>query len=144
MYFNPSTREFFKAEQGKGASLNGSRLRVARFVGPLVKGIPYDYCHWPGVQPDARVLDKTLGKPQDYGSAIYQMCQVAQGKSLFTVFPNDTRHDVGPGKIMVEEAGGIVENEHGGPVGILRLPRAIILANNKETSRQVRELLVAG
>lgn len=114
MFFNPIRQEWFVAMAGLGAFLNEERIQVNNQT--FRPGITYDYCHWDGVAPDARILDTQLqGKPLDYGSAIYQACMVAAGKSAFTVFPGSTAHDILPGALIVQEAGGTVTDVHGQP-----------------------------
>jgi fructose-1,6-bisphosphatase/inositol monophosphatase family enzyme len=72
----------------------------------------YDYCYWPDAQPDARILQHTIGSPPlDRGSASQQACEVSSGESAFSVFPGHSSrsfHDMAIGILMAREARAIV------------------------------------
>ncbi len=113
LFFNPFRDELYTAVYGLGALLNGQRIQVNNT--PFTRGIAYDYSYWDGAQPDTRKLETLLGPTLKHYSAIYQSCVVALGRSAFSVFPGETKHDIAPGLILVSEAGGQVSDTEGQP-----------------------------
>lgn len=111
VFYNPTTEEMYTAANGLGSYLNGAKINVNRYG--FASDIPYDYSHWTGASIDVRNLEKTLGAPMGYYSAIYQACKVGEGKSTFSIFPGDTLHDIAPSSIIVSEAGGRVSDVKG-------------------------------
>lgn len=115
-FYNPSRDEMFFAVKGLGAFLNGERISVSPV---LAEGrVNYDYCYWPSAVVDARVFEQTHGEPLGQYSISNQACRVAVGDSLFTVFPGKQPHDILPGAIIVEEAGGKITDVYGMPLAI--------------------------
>ena len=106
LFFSPPKDELFTGAFGVGAYMNGAPIRVGNHA--FQTGIPYDYSHWEGAEPDGWKLEQQLGVPLGHYSAIYQGCMVAAGKSAFSVFPGNTGHDIAPATILVTEAGGEV------------------------------------
>lgn len=115
-FYNPSKQEFFTAQRGSGALLNGAPLQVNQSA--YEAGIAYDYCHWKGAAVDTRVFETILGPPLGQYSVSNQACRVAQGVSTFTAFPGALPHDILPGAIIVEEAGGRVTDLQGLPLTV--------------------------
>lgn len=126
MVYNPFRKELFVA--GRRTRLN-DRV-IACSATPLRKGSPYDYCHWDDARFDVRKLEETrLGKPRGVYSAIYQACEVADGRSAFAVFPGDTIHDIAPAALLVVRAGGVVTDLGGRPLVWHDLSRGVLYAS---------------
>ncbi|MEM4261477.1 MAG: inositol monophosphatase family protein [Candidatus Diapherotrites archaeon] len=121
--FNPVLNKMFCAELGKGAFLNGSKIRVSTnkdLIDSLViTGFPYAS----GVleKKTLESLGRLRGKCRDvrrFGSAALDFCFVAEGAAdvFFEYFLNPW--DVAAGLLIVQEAGGKVTNVKGSVASI--------------------------
>jgi myo-inositol-1(or 4)-monophosphatase len=111
--YNPLLNEFYIAERGKGATLNGESIRVSAkekvMDACLVTGFPYTYLDNPN--GPLQVFDRFIRKGvpvRRLGSAAMDLCWVAAGR-----FDGFYEHklqawDSAAGFLMVEEAGGRV------------------------------------
>jgi myo-inositol-1(or 4)-monophosphatase len=116
--YNPILNEFFLAEKGKGAWLNGERIHVSTkqtvMDSCFVTGFPYTYLDIPNGPLD--VFDRFIRKGvpvRRLGSAAIDLCWVAAGR-----FDGFFEHklqawDSAAGFLMVEEAGGKVTDYNG-------------------------------
>ncbi len=116
--YNPFMNEYFFAERGKGAMLNGKRIAVSKkadvHTSFLVTGFPYTYLDSPNgpLQVFERFIRK--GVPvRRLGSAALDLCWVAAGR-----FDGFYEHklqawDSAAGFLIVEEAGGKVTDFEG-------------------------------
>jgi myo-inositol-1(or 4)-monophosphatase len=116
--YNPNLEEFFFAEKGKGATLNGEKISVSSKIhlvtSCLVTGFPYTYLDQPN--GPLEVFSKLIKKGipvRRLGSAAIDLCWVAAGR--FDGFYEHELHvwDSAAGYLMVEEAGGKVTNLKG-------------------------------
>jgi myo-inositol-1(or 4)-monophosphatase len=140
--FDPTRNELFAAERGGGASLNGKPIRVSTTekLGDslIVTGFPYDFKQKPNF---ARHLTDFLfhsrGVRRD-GSAAIDMAYVACGR--FDGFWEEGLNpwDVAAGKLMIEEAGGVVTYYDGSKFSIYQPP---ICASNGGIHSQMLEVL---
>lgn len=136
--FNPFRDELFVADRNREHTLlNDQPIHVSKQ--PIVPGVDYDYCQWDGSLVDARFLDKILGKPLGSYSAIYQAMMVASGRSAFAIFPGKTVHDIAPGALAVELAGGTVTDLNGEPIDWSN-PNGAIYSNGLDHESIVRAL----
>lgn len=115
--------ELFTAQQGKGAFLNGERISVSETAwlteALLCTGFPYDLRestvnnlnHFNNFIMEARAIRRD-------GSAALDLCYVAMGRfdGFWELKLNPW--DVAAGKLLVEEAGGVVTDFSGGPLDI--------------------------
>jgi myo-inositol-1(or 4)-monophosphatase len=118
--YNPLINEFFFAEKGKGATLNGNKISVSKKQGVinsnLVTGFPYTYLDSPN--GPLQVFEKLIrqGIPvRRLGSAAIDLCWVAAGR-----FDGFYEHklqawDSAAGFLIVKEAGGTVTDFAGDP-----------------------------
>lgn len=117
---NPFMNEFFFAEKGQGASMNGNIISVSNETNVekacLVTGFPYTYINEPNGPLDvfARFIRKGI-PVRRLGSAAIDLCWVAAGR-----FDGFFEHklqawDSAAGFLMVEEAGGTVTDFKGSP-----------------------------
>ncbi|MEO8582751.1 MAG: inositol monophosphatase family protein [Flavitalea sp.] len=116
--YNPLLGEFYLAEKGKGALLNGEPIHVSDkksvIDSCLVTGFPYTYLDMPNgpIQVFERFIRK--GVPvRRLGSAAMDLCWVAAGR-----FDGFFEHklqawDSAAGFLIVEEAGGKVTDFDG-------------------------------
>lgn len=113
--FNPIINEFFFAEKGKGATLNGQKISVSNktevLTSCLVTGFPYTYLEKPNgpLEVFSRLIKKGI-PVRRLGSAAIDLCWVAAGR--FDGFYEHQLHawDSAAGYLIVEEAGGKVTN----------------------------------
>jgi myo-inositol-1(or 4)-monophosphatase len=116
--YNPILKEFFFAEQGKGATLNDKKISVSNKTevlrGCLVTGFPYTYLDQPNgpLQVFERLIRK--GVPvRRLGSAAIDLCWVAAGRFDGFYEHQLNAWDSAAGYIMVEQAGGKVTDLKG-------------------------------
>jgi myo-inositol-1(or 4)-monophosphatase len=118
--YDPLLDELFCAVRGRGASLNGRRLRVSEesdFGNALLAtGFAYDVRKSAQDNLDhfAHVVKQARAVRRD-GSAALNLCYVAAGR--FDGFWEFKLHhwDVAAGLLIVEEAGGRISDMRGGP-----------------------------
>lgn len=121
--FNPITNEWFWAELGRGAALNGKRIYVSKVKtlreSLLVTGFPYE--------PKSRLpyyieffksfMGATHGVRR-LGSAAFDLCYVACGRfDGFWEF-NLNAWDVAAGYLIAKEAGASLTDFEGRPMDI--------------------------
>jgi myo-inositol-1(or 4)-monophosphatase len=117
---NPFIKEYYFAEKGKGATLNGEPIHVSLesdvMKSCLVTGFPYTYINNSNGPLEAFSRFIRAGVPvRRLGSAAMDLCWVAAGR-----FDGFYEHklqawDSAAGFLMVEEAGGKVTDFEGKP-----------------------------
>lgn len=140
--FDPTRNELFAAEKGSGATLNGRRIRVSATEhlseSLIVTGFPYDF---KDREDFARHLTlfllRSRGVRRD-GSAAIDMAYVACGR--FDGFWEEGLNpwDVAAGKLLIEEAGGLITYYDGSPFSIYAPP---ICASNGSIHNEMLEVL---
>jgi myo-inositol-1(or 4)-monophosphatase len=118
--YDPSRRELFTAERGRGASLNGRPIHVshaARLIDAmLVTGFPYDVHQ--RVAEIVGLFGEFVGRARAVrrlGSAAIDLCYVAAGR-LDGFWESDLKPwDIAGGSLIVAEAGGRVTSMDGSP-----------------------------
>ena len=140
--YDPTRNELFAAEKGSGATLNGKPVRVSTTdkLGEslIVTGFPYDVKQRANF---ARHLTQFLlssrGVRRD-GSAAIDMAYVACGR--FDGFWEEGLNpwDVAAGKLLIEEAGGVVTYYDGSKFNIYKPP---ICASNGTIHQQMLDVL---
>lgn len=116
--YNPFLKEFYFAERGQGATLNGQPIQVSGqsdlMKSCLVTGFPYTYINEPNgpLEVFSRFIRKGI-PVRRLGSAAIDLCWVAAGR-----FDGFYEHklqawDSAAGFLMVEEAGGKVTDFKG-------------------------------
>ena len=135
----------YSAEKNSGSFLNGKKINVnnnsdlSRSV--LVTGFPYDVAENPlnAVEKFSAFLKKTRAIRR-LGSAAIDFCYVAQGvfEGFWEVSLNPW--DICAGKLIVEEAGGIVTDFSNSEINI---DSKQILATNKLVHQEMLEILQA-
>lgn len=140
--YDPTRNEMFSAEKGNGAFLNNRQIRVSETEklseSLLVTGFPYNFKE---KENFARHLTDFLlfsrGVRRD-GSAAIDMAYVACGR--FDGFWEEGLNpwDVAAGKLLIEEAGGIVSYYDNSPFSIYSPP---ILASNGLIHNEMSNIL---
>lgn len=132
--YNPYTNEIFSAEKGKGAYLNGDRIKVSDR--PLSDGLalfgtsPY---HPENTDETFALLRKVFDFSRDIrrsGSAAYDICMVACGRCEVFFEKGLQPWDIAAGTLILKEAGGIALNYEGKEISF-SMPNDVVFANPK-------------
>ena len=112
--YDPVKKELFEAENGRGAWLNGERIRVSDnqdISRALVAiGLPYRGRDLIDLQVKLyRNIFMATAASRHTGSAALDLAYVACGRYDAIVYFYLSPWDVAPGILLVEEAGGVVE-----------------------------------
>jgi myo-inositol-1(or 4)-monophosphatase len=130
--YDPTREELFTSERGRGAFLNGRRLRVSgtSSLGEalLVTGFPYDLKE--DIDRNLRLFRRFMGVSRAIrrdGSAALDLCHLAAGR-----FDGFWEEKLGPwdtaaGVVILEEAGGRATDFEGAP---FHPSRPAIVASN--------------
>ncbi len=118
---NPMSREEFTASRGKGATLNGRRIRVAArngLKGALIgTGIPFNGYSLENITPYLAALQDIAGQTAGIrrpGAASLDLAYVAAGRFDGFWEMNLKPWDIAAGILLVKEAGGMVSDFKGG------------------------------
>jgi len=113
----PKTGELFFAEKGKGATLNGKRIRVSQES--KLSNLVLSYCH--GI--DRKSLNRAFEiyknlKPKSrdmrrMGAGLLELSYVAAGRTGCYLAPGTAIWDAAAGTVIVREAGGRVTDFQG-------------------------------
>ncbi len=118
--YSPLFDELLIAERGKGAYLNGKRIRVSNRTDP--KNAVIGHCH--GSANKATIeralkfylkLKRTASKTRQFGAAELELCYVACGRIDAFEMRDLNAYDVAAGAVIVQEAGGKVTDFAGKP-----------------------------
>ncbi|HET6369571.1 MAG TPA: inositol monophosphatase family protein, partial [Nitrospiria bacterium] len=142
--YDPIRSELFYAERGKGATLNGRRIRVSSTFSLsrslLVTGFAYDIriSQENNIDHFTRFSMRSQGVRRT-GSAALDLCYVASGR--FDGFWEMKLHpwDVAAGSLIVKEAGGEISTFSGDPFYI---DSKEILATNGKIHREMIAVLI--
>ena len=132
--YNPYTDELFSAEKGKGAYLNGNKIKVSER--PLSDGLalfgtsPY---HPENTDETFALLRKVFDFSRDIrrsGSAAYDICMIACGRCEVFFEKSLQPWDIAAGTLILKEAGGIALNYQGRDISF-STPNDVVFANPK-------------
>lgn len=133
----PRLRELFVAERGRGAWLNGRRIRVSarRRLVECVIALWHDDSVWGnrGLRERIATLALRVRNVRIFGAG-YAMANVAAGRLDAYWEQSAKPWDVAAGALLVDEAGGRVTDGRGRP---LDLSRPTILASNGHIHRRL-------
>lgn len=142
--YDPLRDEMFTAERGKGAHLNGRRLRASQTTelqrSLLVTGFPYDT--WNTPQDNFSNFEKLAKLSQGVrrlGSAALDLCYVSSGRFDGYWELSLNPWDVAAGGLLCEEAGAKVTNILGG-ADYISAPQSILAAASGIHARMLEEL----
>ncbi len=119
--YDPMKREEFTASRGRGAALNGRRIRVSNRLnldGALIgTGIPFNGYALEQLTPYLATVAELAGQTAGIrraGSAALDLAYVAAGR--FDAFweMNLKTWDIAAGILLVKEAGGLISDFNGG------------------------------
>lgn len=143
--YNPVTREEFTASRGRGAQLNGRRIRVSKRTtldGALLgTGIPFRSHHSEKLHGYVQVLKELATQTAGIrraGAATLDLAYVAAGR--FDAFWEIGLKpwDVAAGALLIQEAGGLVSDFHGNH---LFMDSGNIVCGNSKCFKQVLQVV---
>ncbi len=119
--YDPVKDEEFAASNGKGATLNGRRIRVSdrkSMAGALIgTGIPFSGFALEHIEPFLAALKEVAGQTAGIrrpGAAALDLAYVAAGRFDGFWEMNLKEWDIAAGALLVREAGGMVSDFQGG------------------------------
>lgn len=114
----PERDELFAAEQGAGATLNGTRIRVsgAEALSASVVSIDHRFLRTDDRPAATRGLLREIRRLRVAESCSAELCLVACGRLDAAIRSCQPTYDYGMGKLVVEEAGGRVVDFSGGAI----------------------------
>ncbi|HII91429.1 MAG TPA: bifunctional fructose-bisphosphatase/inositol-phosphate phosphatase [Methanosarcina sp.] len=143
---NLALREEYYAEAGKGAYLNGKKIK-ASVNSELNKLCVSVYGYRQNVERTRKIY-RSVRRVRLFGSVALELCYVASGRlDAFVDVRNALRvTDVAAGQLILAEAGGIVTDGYGNS---LRLPdnvtaRVEMVASNGHVHEKLLKLLFGG
>jgi myo-inositol-1(or 4)-monophosphatase len=122
--YDPLAEEWFVAERGKGATLNGKRLTTSgcQGIGQALIAVSFSP-HVSRESPEIRRFVEVLLASQSVrrmGSAALNLCYVAAGRLDGYLATSVSIWDVAAGILIAREAQGIVTALDGGPIDLAR------------------------
>ena len=132
--YEPIHQDLFRAEKGKGASLNGASIRVSEKteIGTGLVGTGFPYANHPWRQTYLEIVMEIMDQAHGLrrmGSAALDLAYVACGR-YEAFFEYDLKPwDVAAGSLLVQEAGGSI-SDFGGGDNFLH-GRQIVASNGK-------------
>tara|TARA_Y100000310_G_scaffold235691_1_gene238840 strand:+ start:1446 stop:2207 length:762 start_codon:yes stop_codon:yes gene_type:complete len=117
VYF-PMLDQFFYAEKGKGAFLNGKKISCSD-VSSIEKSVVFFDSHFKSFSPHlSKVFNNLVKKAfriRIIGAATINLCYIANGSANICVDVGLKPGDITASAIIIEEAGGLVTDHEGNP-----------------------------
>ena len=143
--YNPMTEEFFSAEKGQGAFLNGQRIHTSTWQTLEESLVAVSFPSMvEETSPDLLAFLKTVPQCQSFrrtGSTALNLAYVASGRYeaswAFACHP----WDIAAGAVLVREAGGIVTKPDGSPIDF-NDPSPVCAVANAALHRRLMEVLM--
>ena len=121
--YDPIHEELFFALKGKGATMNGKKIRVSKTKqlkrALVVTGFPYDIHEHPEKSlPYFNAMIQHAQGVRRLGSAALDICYLAMSRfdAFFEVFLNPW--DTAAGSLILQEAGGVITDFRGEPFSV--------------------------
>ncbi|XP_014237002.1 inositol monophosphatase 1-like [Trichogramma pretiosum] len=144
--YNPVIEQFFTARKGKGAFLNGQRIRVSdekalsKALVMMEMGTSRDPEKVRVVMENLRAIVPLVHGTRALGSCALNMCMVAMGASDLMFEFGIHIWDIAAGDLIVREAGGVCIDPAGGDFDALS--RRVLCAASSELAHQATQVLV--
>ena len=139
--YAPAINEFYFAEKGKGAYLNGGRIRVSDIT-DLSQSYIF-YCE--GGEKERAKTGKIISRVYPHvmdmrklGSAGLEIAWVAAGRGEAYLTTKIEPWDVAPGVLLIQEAGGEVTDFHGDS---WKLQTSDLLFSNGKVHQELLDLV---
>lgn len=143
--YNPMTKELFSFEKGRGAFLNGQKIKVSdktelsAAMVFLTTGRNKEYWDW-GAKV-YRFLLENSHSVRGMASSGLDICFVAAGRSEACIYANLTVLDTIAAIGILEEAGGLVEGKSGSVNFLSKVPQMILAVNNREILESIKTIV---
>jgi len=143
--YNPVTNELFSFKKGKGAFLNGEKIRVSTIEDLkdahvfLHVGRKEELREWGG--ESYKKLLANAKKTSNLASSALDACFVAAGRIEANIYGTLSALDIAPALGILKEAGGIIADEDGNFPELDSIPQKIYMANNKKILEALKKLL---
>lgn len=131
--YDPTHDDFYYAERGKGASINGKPIHVSKTDNMLDAVVSIS---WARPKADYRRFVEYIRKVSEQssyfrrlGSAALVMCYVATGKIDAYLQGGLSAWDIAAGIVLIEEAGGIVTDFCGNPLDLNQEKLEVLTGN---------------
>ncbi|MEM2963276.1 MAG: inositol monophosphatase [Candidatus Anstonellales archaeon] len=140
----PLENELYYAEANKGAYLNGKKLHVSKIR--TLKDAVFvldDISHLDAVKSSNESLSsfsKNFFQLRIFGAACYTYALLAKGAIDACFHQNLKPGDFAAGKLLVKEAGGLVEEVRREEIGMNK--KTTILASNRKLHDKIRKFLL--
>lgn len=136
----PRTNEFFHAEKGKGAYLNGTSIHVSERTfdnAVLCTALPVYHKEYADVC--AKIIVEAFGKCNDirrFGACAPELCYLAMGRCELYFEYMLGPWDYAAASLIVAEAGGIISSANGSRLCLME-PIGVIAANTLSNYKQL-------
>jgi myo-inositol-1(or 4)-monophosphatase len=142
--YDPILNQMFVAERGRGASLNGNRIRVGTREtladSMIAAGFPYDVWETGRNLEEIVRLTRRAQTVRINGSAALDMAYVACGRLDAYWDSGLYAWDIAAGRLLVEEAGGLL-TLHGGDPDIVE--SQVMIASNPRLQPLIKSIVLA-
>ena len=138
--YDPSVKELFTAEKGKGTFLNNKKISVSdRKEGTFFMIGPYfNPPHREKMLKIVERMSEMESTMRDLGSLGVHYAHVACGRVDVAISYNKDTFPEFAGKLLVEEAGGVFTDFSG---GVLSSKTEGVIASNKVMYKQVKDII---
>ncbi|XP_024881956.1 inositol monophosphatase 1-like [Temnothorax curvispinosus] len=143
--YNPLMRQFFSARRHCGAFLNGKPIKtshtkdISQSLVAMEPWLAKDPQHLTSVYSRMHALIQGTHGIRSLGTAALTLCYVAMGAVEAYHIEGIDAWDVAAGKLIIEEAGGVVIDTTGGELDLMT-PR-VIAACNQQIAQQLVDLI---
>jgi len=142
---NPILKEVYFAQSGKGAFLNGRRIKVSRESDIKKATIGYDCDYGYYLNKNLRRIlekleEKKVKRFMVNMSPALELCRVAAGRMEGFINNANEIYDFAAGKLIVKEAGGIITNFKG-EQEINERNNVFLAANNVNINQELLEIM---
>jgi len=143
--FDPSTNDLFYAEKGKGAFLNGKRIKASNikqmedavFDAPVSVRQGMRKRHFAVLK---KLVKGRLGLLRILGSAALRLAFISAGRFDAWIEYGPYPWDFAAGSVILKEAGGKITNDKGQPLDLFSHTQTIVATNGKIHSQLLKEL----
>jgi myo-inositol-1(or 4)-monophosphatase len=119
--YNPLMDEYYYAQKGAGATLNGTQIRVSqpeKFSNALIGfGLAYDARHRAETVGRAQIIATQARSVRHFGAVALDFANLACGRLDGVIFSHLSWWDIAAGILLVSEAGGSASQIDGSALG---------------------------
>lgn len=142
--YNPFNKELFSAIRGEGSFLNDKQIQISNDESIkrniCLFGIPYDRTKLKDVFNYVYNISSLFADCKRIGPASLDICSIACGRATAYVELDLKKWDILAGKLILEEAGGLLVDINGDTIDITNNSFSII-ACTKNIQKQILKLL---